>query len=153
MMSRAEKGWVLALVAALGVWGCARGPSSQAGRLSALEARCAKLEKESRGLVEDLDRARRKMAALEEDNDRLKKDLECHKVVLRERDALKKEVASRTGERDLLQARCDRLKKGLQSLLGEDEAVAHPAATPVTAASTGPELDRPNLLQRPDTNR
>jgi hypothetical protein len=143
-MSRAEKWWAVAVVAALGLWGCARGPSEQAERLQALEARCARLEKESKAVAENLERSRHRVAALEEDNARLKKDLECHRVVLRERDALKKEVASRTGERDLLQARCDRLKKGLQSLLGEDDAMLRPASTPVTAKS--PELDRPDIV-------
>jgi hypothetical protein len=144
-MTREGKLWAVLVVAALGIWGCARGPGSQgaaqAERFRDLEARCGKLEEDYKVVMGDRDHARLRVAALEE-------QLVEHQAVVKERDALKRELEARTGERDSLQARCDRLKKGLQSLLGQDDAAAAPAApaapsavAPVTAVPTGPVID------------
>jgi hypothetical protein len=125
----------IALVFVLGVWGCARGPVSgyaeQVERIRTLEGKCAKLEDDYKAVAGARDQARRRVAALEEDTARLQKELADHQAVVKERDALKQVVEARTGERDVLQVRCDRLKKGLQSLLGQDDAMISPPATPV----------------------
>ena len=112
----------------------------QSERIHALEGKCAKLEDDYKAVAGARDQARRKAASLEEDNARLHKELEQLRVVVRERDTLKKDLEARTGERDSVQARCDRLKKGLQSLLGQDDAAAPTPGAPVTAAS-GPKLN------------
>ncbi len=146
-MSRSDKLWVVFLVAALGAWGCARGTAghdpAQAERLRQVEAKCAKLEADYRTLAGACEQAKRRVAALEEDNGRLQKEVVHHQAVVKERDALKKEVETRTSERDAAQARCDRLKKGIQALLGQDDAMlgAPTAVTPVTAVPVGPALN------------
>jgi chromosome segregation ATPase len=148
MLTRTDKLWVVLLVGALGTWGCARGTadqgSSQAERLRQVEARCAKLEEECKSVAAACEQAKRRVAALEEDNVRLNKELVRDRkerdtlkqdlaARTKERDALKQEVESRTSERDTLQGRCERLKKGLQSLLSQDDTGATSAGPPATA--------------------
>jgi septal ring factor EnvC (AmiA/AmiB activator) len=142
-MTRTGKVWTIVLVFVLGVWGCARGPANQgaaqAERIRNLEGKCAKLEEDYKAVAGARDQLRRRVAALEEDNARLEKELTGHQAVVKERDTLKQAVDARTGERDQLQTRCERLKKGLQSLLGQDDALlTSPAGTtPITAVPCG----------------
>jgi predicted RNase H-like nuclease (RuvC/YqgF family) len=118
-----------------------------------VEAKCAKLEDDYRTLSAACSQARTQVAALTADKGRLEKELADHQAVVHERDELKKELATRTKEletvkkdaecrtteRDALQARCDRLKKGIQTLLGQDDAGLAPVA-PVSSAPAGPAL-------------
>src|SRR5713101_4755431 len=89
------------VVATLGVWGCSQGNSgTQAERIRALEARCAKLEDDYRTAATVRDQARKKAATLEEERAQLQKDLEAQtkqlqaeqeaaKLVVKERDELR----------------------------------------------------------------
>jgi chromosome segregation ATPase len=124
------------LVALLGLWGCARGPAghsaAQAERIRTLETKCSKLEDDYKSVAGARDQARKQLAALEAERTRLQKDLADKQVVLKERDTLRQQVTTRTSERDNLQMRCDRLKKGLQSLLGQDDAMI-PVPPPTSA--------------------
>jgi hypothetical protein len=133
------------VVAALGAWGCAKGPANhyavQAERIRTLEGKCAKLEEDYRAVAGARDVARKRVSALEEENAKLQKQAAELQVVRKERDALRQQLEARTGERDLLQLRCDRIKKGLQNLLGQDEAMINSANPPVTAARGGPAHD------------
>ena len=128
------------VVATLGMWGCSQGSSaSQAERIRALETKCAKLEDDYRTAASVRDQARKKTIGLEDERTQLQKDLEDKGQLLqrmtKERDELRQSVEARTTERDLSQARCERLKRGLQNLLGQDDAVTPAAAPP---AATGP---------------
>lgn len=120
----------MVLVAAAGLWGCAQGPSghAQAERVKGLEAKCAKLEEDYRAVAAARDQIRKKTADLEAEVAQLR-------AVVKERDELRHQVTARTGERDLLQQRCDRLKKGIQELLGQDEALLAPAGGPAAPAA------------------
>jgi hypothetical protein len=133
------------LVAALGVWGCAKGPANhyaaQAERIRTLECKCAKLEEDYKAVAGARDVARKRVTALEEENAKLQKQVTELQIVRKERDAFRQQLEARTGERDVLQSRCDRLKKGLQSLLGQDDAMLNPTSPPVTSARGGPALD------------
>ncbi len=146
-MTRSDKIATVMLVAALGVWGCAKGPANQAAaqaeRIHALETKCGKLEDDYKAVASARDQAKRRVASLEEENARLEKELADHLAVVKERDNLKQVVDARTSERDLLQLRCDRIKKGIQSLIGQDDAmIAPPAPTaPVTVAPAGPKVN------------
>lgn len=135
-MTRGGKMLSVMLVVILGAWGCARGPvgpSAQAERIHTLESKCVKLEDDYRAIAGARDQARKQVAALEAERTRLQKDLAEKQAILQERDELRQQIATRTNERDTLQQRCDRMKKGLQSLLGQDDAML-PA--PVVPAST-----------------
>ncbi len=132
-MTRTSKVLIVLVVATLGVWGCAQGPvshSAQSEKIRSLESKCAKLEEDYRAVAAARDQARKRATTLEAD---LRKEAA-------DRQAAEREVKARTGERDNLQTRCDRLKKGLQNLLGEDAALAAPEGRPVTAAPQGPAL-------------
>jgi septal ring factor EnvC (AmiA/AmiB activator) len=133
---------VLIVVTTLGLWGCAQGNSAtaQAERIHALETRCSKLEDDYRAAVTVRDQARKKTTSLEEQLAQLQKDSaaqqETAKEIVKERNELRQIVESRTSERDLLQTRCERLKKGLQNLLGQDDAMTTGTNPPVTTTST-----------------
>jgi septal ring factor EnvC (AmiA/AmiB activator) len=153
MLTRTDKLWVVFLVAALGTWGCAKTSAdhdtSHGERLRHLEAKCAKLEEDCKGVAAACEQAKRRVAALEEDNARLNKELVRDRkerdalkqevaTRTKERDALKQEVETRTGERDTLLGRCERFKKGLQTLLSQDDTSVTPPAPPLTAFPVGP---------------
>lgn len=146
-MTRGGKVLSVMLVALLGLWGCARGPvgqsATQAERLHAMESKCNKLEDDYRSVAGARDQARKQVAALEAERAKLQKELADKQVVLKERDALRQQVSLRTGERDNLQLRCDRLKKGLQSLLGQDDAML-PVPPPTSASSATAALHIPS---------
>jgi chromosome segregation ATPase len=151
-MTRAGKVWTLMFVVALGIWGCSKNPTghpaSQTERIKTLEAKCAKLEEDYRAAASTRDQVRKHAALLEEERSQLEeqrsgmeKDLDTQKnlvrdlqrTVVRERDAAKQQLDLRTSERDFFNLRCDRMKKGLQGVIGQDDAMitAGPSAGPV----------------------
>ena len=133
------------LVVLLGLWGCARAPvdqSAQSERVRSLESTCSKLKDDYRSVASAREQLRKKVDALEAERLRLQKDLADKKAVMKERDSLRQQVVARTSERDNLQLRCDRIKKGLQSLLGQDDAMLPAPAAP-TATNTSATLTLP----------
>jgi septal ring factor EnvC (AmiA/AmiB activator) len=151
-MTRAGKVSTLLVVVALGIWGCAKNPngnpSSQTERIKTLETKCARLEEDYRAAASTRDQVRKHAAVLEEERAQveeqranLEKELTTQKALVRdlqktlvyERDSFKQQLEQRTNERDLLNLRCDRLKKGLQSLIGQDDAMS-------TSGPVGPAL-------------
>jgi predicted RNase H-like nuclease (RuvC/YqgF family) len=140
-MTRGGKALSVMLVVLLGLWGCARGPvghSAQAERIRSLETKCAKLEDDYRSVAAARDQARKQIAALEAERAQLKQDLADKQAIVKERDALRQQIATRTNERDNLKLRCDRLKKGLQELLGQDDAMLPAAPAPTAASNDAP---------------
>jgi hypothetical protein len=135
---------VFSVVVLLGAWGCQRAPSaptrSQSDRLKVLEARCARIEEDYRAAASTRDRLRRQLALLDEQRQQeettahaqQEKIMELEKLLAQERAASKKKIDELLAkeraatnkaiqEREALQARCDRLKVGLQELLGQDQ--------------------------------
>ncbi len=55
--------------------------------------------------------------------------------VVTERDSLRQQIATRTNERDNLKVRCERMKKGLQELLGQDDALLPAPAAPTATSN------------------
>jgi chromosome segregation ATPase len=102
-----------------------------------LETKCSKLEEDYRSVAGARDQARKQVAALEAERARLQKDVAQN---VKERDALRQQMVTRTSERDNLQMRCDRMKKGLQSLLGQDDAMLPVPAPTSTSSNTSPIL-------------
>jgi predicted RNase H-like nuclease (RuvC/YqgF family) len=143
-MTRGGQVLSVMLIVLIGLWGCARGPAghtTQVERIHMLEAKCTKLEDDYRSIASARDQARKQVAALETERKQLQKELADKLALLKERDALRQQIASRTSERDNLQQRCDRLKKGLQNLLGQDDAMLPLPAAPTAASnSTVPAL-------------
>jgi hypothetical protein len=131
-MTRFSKATIVMVVTACGLWGCAQGPAgsaAQAERLRALEAKCAKYEEDYRAVASARDQAKKTVAGLELEKVRLLKEVARRQEIEKEREELRKQVEVRIGERDMLQARCDRLKKGIQNLLGQDDGINSPSAS------------------------
>jgi len=173
-LSGVAKILTVVLVVCLGLWGCARNPGGHAGsgeRVRALESRCQKLEQDHRAVAQARDKARKELAALEDETGRLQKELAEKAALAREReqqfkagqsereelnralaqrtgerDDLRQQLAQRQSERDLLLGRCEKFRRGLQNLLTEDDnpAPTMPPAGPVptpSAVSGGPSLN------------
>jgi hypothetical protein len=140
-MTRASKALIVVIVASLGLWGCTKGPTipqtAQAERIHVLEGKCAKLEEDYRAVAGARDQARKRVTALEEERVQLQKEVALKQLLAKERDELRRQIEVRTGERNLLQVRCDKLKKGLQDLLGQDDAVLPACTPPVTSTASG----------------
>jgi DNA repair exonuclease SbcCD ATPase subunit len=126
-MTRAEKGWIILVVATVGVWGCSQGQSTKTSsrheeRIKALEAKCDHLESEYQSAVNERDLAQKKATDLAKEKTRLLKELEDHRRVLTERDELKIQVVNRTSERDAYVGQLEELRKGIRSLLTRVES-------------------------------
>jgi septal ring factor EnvC (AmiA/AmiB activator) len=146
-MTRANRALAVVVVACLGLWGCAQGPTNGAAnaeRLRSLETKHAKLEDDFRAATAARDQLRKKLASAEEQRAQLQQQVEQIQPAVQERDQLKTELTARIGERDGLQAQFDQFRKGIRSLLGQVEAsTVKPAANPVTstpATVQGPRL-------------
>lgn len=137
-MIRGSNVLVVLTIGVLGVWGCARGPVSIPGapteRVRALEGKCNKLENDYRAVATARDQVRKRVTDLEEERAQLQKQLQAMHGISQERDQLQKQVQARVSERDALQQRCDRLKKGLQSLIGQDDAMLPPSGPALESA-------------------
>src|SRR2546421_483898 len=100
-MTGFNKGLIIAVVACVGLWGCARGPSggsAAAERIKALEFKVSKLEDDFRAAAAARDTLRSRLAAAEDERTRLENEVAQLKLVVRERDELRKQVATRTAE-------------------------------------------------------
>jgi chromosome segregation ATPase len=127
-MSGVNKALVVAIVATLGLWGCARGPVNGPGaaeRIKSLESKVAKLEDDFRAVAAARDQFRQKLVVA--DNQR--------KEVAKDRDDLRKQLTARTTERDTLQTQYDQFRKGLRDLLGQMDTAAAGSNQPITAAA------------------
>lgn len=117
--------WLAICVTAC-IWGCSRSPglsTAQMDRLKVLEAKCAKLEEDQFAVSEARDAARQRLATAEMEIG----DLKTQVTVLHE---VRK-------ERDLLSTRVDKMKKGLEELIGADTALAD-SLRPTTAREKTP---------------
>ena len=139
-MSGTHKSLIVAIVMCLGLWGCARGPVSTAAaeRMKVLEYKVARLEDNLQAAAASRDELDQKLVAAEKERARLEGEIAKLKVVVRERDDLKKQFVARTLERDNLKTQYDLFRKSIRDLLGQAEASLVPPAPsqPVTVAAT-----------------
>jgi septal ring factor EnvC (AmiA/AmiB activator) len=134
-MTGYNKGLIIALVASVGLWGCARGPASgsaAAERIKALEFKVGKLEEDFRAAASARDVLRSRLASAEEQRSRLESEVER---VVSERDELRKQVAARVAERDTVQAQFEQFRKGIRELLGQADVASAAVGMPVTASA------------------
>jgi uncharacterized coiled-coil DUF342 family protein len=127
-MSGVNKALVVAIVATLGLWGCARGPVNGPGaaeRIKSLEYKVAKLEDDFRAAAAARDQVRKK---LDQEVARLQ-------ITVKERDDLRKQLTVRTTERDTVQTQYDQFRKGLRDLLGQMDAAAAGTSQSITATA------------------
>jgi len=140
-MSHAKQTLIAFVVVTMGIWGCARGPeggsSSYADRIHALEGRNAKLEDDFRATAVTRDQLRKKLAAAEEQQQKLRQELDQQlQVITKDREELRERLTERTTERDGLAVQYEQFRKQIRELLGQaDAALNRPAADhPVTSA-------------------
>ena len=94
---------VVMLFTTLGLWGWAQQKNGNyASRLRELEARCAKMEADHRGVVAAGDRNQKRVAELERERRELIAQVGELRLVAAERDELRGQLTVRTGERDEL---------------------------------------------------
>jgi chromosome segregation ATPase len=125
MMSARRGLLVLLVLAPLGLWGCAQERNGAAStKIRDLAARNAKLEEDYRVATSTTDSLRKKLAQAETQRADLAKQVEALQEVVAERDELKRQVASRTGERDALHTQLVSFSKELQSLANRLDAAA-----------------------------
>lgn len=133
-MIRHNKGLVLFLLAALGLWGCARESSNdgrEAQAIRALEAKVSQLEDEARTTTAAHDQLVIKLAAVEKTRALLQRQAQ---TLAAEGDELRLNVLARTTERDNMQAQYESFRKNLRTLLGQADAAATPAVPPPATA-------------------
>jgi chromosome segregation ATPase len=128
-MSRGHMALAVLIVAVLGVWGCARGPSNSAERIAALEERFSKLEEDYHAAVAARDAAEKKLSAVEMEKDKLQQDAD------RQREELKQQLTTRTTERDVVQTQYDQFRKSIRALLGQADATAGASSQPSAAVA------------------
>jgi septal ring factor EnvC (AmiA/AmiB activator) len=139
-MSRTSKALVVAIVAGFGLWGCAKGTGG-ADRTQVLEKKVAQLEEDFRAAAVARDQVRQKLTAAEEHGARLEHEVAQLRLVVKERDELRRQLTTRTGERDTLQVQYDQFRRSLRDLLGQAEAAA--PALGATAPALGAGLPTP----------
>ena len=142
-MLRNDKLVLLAVMACLGLWGCAKVSATgtrEAERIKYLEAKVSKLEEDFRTAAAARDLWKQKAAVLEKERAELARQLP---VVIQEREDLRAQLALRTSERDTMQTQYDTFRKELRTLLGHADAAAARAPTqPVTAVTTLPPPEK-----------
>src|SRR5262249_31531938 len=138
-MSRAKKALVVAVVAALGLWGCAKGPGNGAAtaeRTKMLEQKINKLEEDFRAAATAPHQVPQKPAAAEDQRARLEKEVAQLALVVKERDDLRRQITVRTSERDAVQVQYDQFRKAIREVLGQAETAAGTSVPqPVSSAA------------------
>lgn len=149
-MARSHKVFGFLLVTFLGAYGCAKGPGSSpatdANPTSAAKAQ--KLEEDYRGAIAARDQFRQKLAAAEEQAARKQKELEgqleqTRAAAATERDTLKAEVKTRTGERDAVQTQYETFRKTLRDMLGSAESAVGQLNLPAPNAPNATAMTAP----------
>jgi septal ring factor EnvC (AmiA/AmiB activator) len=145
-MTRAQKMLAVLAVSMLGLWGCAKAPSvatADGERIKALEAKTVRLEDDFRTAATTRDQLRKKLAAADAEQQRLRHELEQLQDLTKERDDLKQQLTARTGERDNLNTQFEQFRKGIRNLLGETEAAisqTNPSVTTTVEARAPGQL-------------
>lgn len=153
-MTRSHKTLGFLLVTLVGLWGCSRAPSGNAGaaKNSALEAKAQRLEEDFRAAAAARDQFRQKLIAAEERlaaaesrAGQLQTQAEEARTSLA---AANTELRTRTAERDNLSAQYDVFRKGLKNLLGQAEiALANPGGSLSPVEPTLPAAPPPTALR------
>jgi len=144
-MTRYHKALGMFLVTVFGLWGCARGPATASGSASnektkALEVKSARLEDDLKNTAAARDDIRRKLQDSEETMTLLQQEIDRLHSVVKERDGLKGDLATRTTERDQLQVQYDGFRKNIKELLGQAE---------VTLKAPAPGINKLVSRERP----
>ena len=128
-MRRANKALIVLFVASLGAWGCSQGPTNGPAsleRIRTLETKHTKLEEDYRAAAAARDQLRKKTQEQEEQLQALQK----------EKEELQQQLATRTTERNTVQAQYEQFRSGIKDLLGRAEASLNPQPPPPPPVTT-----------------
>ena len=135
-MKSTSKGLIILLaLASLGLWGCSQNKNTNGAKHRELEARHAKLEEDYQALTTANENFRKRLAQVEAQRTELAKQVEDLQAVVRERDDLRQQVTTRTGERDALHTQLVQFGRELQNLAGRIEAATNATPRSLTAAA------------------
>jgi len=128
------------LVVTVGIFGCSKGPgsasTSTSNSNSGGDAKAHRLEEDYKAAAAARDALRQKLAAAEDQQSRLQKQLEQAKL---EGESLRAEVRIRLTERDDMKTQYESFRRTIKDALGQAEAGALvPASNPGTAANSSP---------------
>lgn len=146
-MTRASKAFVVMVVAALGLWGCAQGPvgpRASTEKVKALEARCHKLEDECKQTAAARDQVRKKLAEVEEQRRKGLQEANAQKqAALKECDELRTQLQQRLTEREAMQNQFENFRQGVRTLLKDADA----------AAASIPSMPTISVLRVPESGK
>src|SRR5262245_40513931 len=94
------------VVVCLGLWGCARKPNQPAAandRVHVLESRCQKREQDCRAMAAARDKARKELAAMEEEVVRLQKEAADRAALAKECQNLRQQLKTGAAAREQMQ--------------------------------------------------
>ena len=116
---------VVMVISSLSLWGCTNQKNGATNtKIRELENRHAKLEEDYRVILASNEANRRKLVQLETQRAELTQKIEELQGVVKERDDLKVQLATRTEERDGVQGQLMQFSKDLQNLAGRAQAAA-----------------------------
>lgn len=135
-MHKASTALLVALLfSSLSLWGCSHQKNgANHTKIRELENRYVKLEEDYRVVVALSDANRKKVAQLESQRSELAQKVEELEAVVLERDNLKKQLASRTQERDTVHSQLVQFSKDLQAFASRIENVANSSPGALTVA-------------------
>jgi outer membrane murein-binding lipoprotein Lpp len=114
---------VVMVISSLSLWGCTNQKNGATStKIRDLESRHAKLEEDYRVILAANEANRRKIVQLEGQRDELTQKIEELQAVVKERDELKFQLATRTEERDSAQNQLMQFTKDLQTLASRAQA-------------------------------
>ncbi len=139
-MSDYTKAFAVVVLSALGIWGCAQGPTGSASieKLKQLELKVARLEDDFRAATAARDQFRKKLAESEAQAAELRAEVETLRPVVAERDELRQQLRQRTAERDQVTQQFEGFRKSLRDLLGQMDAAAKAQPNVTTVSSATP---------------
>lgn len=125
----------------MGLWGCTQQKTGAfSTKIREMEARYTKLEEDYRAIVVASEQGRKKVAVaeaklseLEAQHADLSKEVESLRPIVAERDDLRRQLQTRTNERDAVQSQFLQFSRDLQSLAGRFEAAASALQSPSVA--------------------
>jgi len=137
-MTFSNRGFLTILViCSLGMWGCSQNKKDALQlKVRDLEARYLKLEEDYRVVTASAESHRKRLAQVENQRSELADEVAKLKVVIKDRDHLKKQLATCANERDALHHHLVQFGKELQGLVGRIDAAALNPAMPSLASTT-----------------
>jgi chromosome segregation ATPase len=143
---------LIVFLGTVGLYGCTNQKTGTVNaKIREMENRFAKLEEDYRTVVAAAESTKKKLAQVESQKAELAKEVdELRPVVgerdnlLKEREELRKQLVTRTGERDTFQSQLTQFRQDLQSLITRvDSAITTPgtSGTPVSATPASRKPD------------